>query len=142
MIKAYALDNGISITNITLDRTQLEELLADDPFAGMYDIVEIDYNDAPLTEVGEKIKEELVELMTKSGLTNFKMELGPKFYEKSADERMQYLMDIFTMDWSKGKETFKESDQPSVDLKDHLDEEGNLDVESLRATGAMICPVD
>jgi len=165
MIKAYAI-KGIdgSITSVTTDREALEKYLEANPlYSGMIEgIVEIDYNDEPLSEAGEKLKTDLVEAMTKKGVQHFHMSLGPKFYEKSADERMQFVWDILhdvhnatPLTDEELQENFDvdnykapRSKHPQIDLNEYRKEDGSLDTNALRAViserenrSAALCPV-
>lgn len=123
MIKAFALKSLMgSISQVTLDRSQLEKLLENDPFGGMAEIVEINYNDAPLTEVGEKIKADLLTKMTDKNLINFKADWGPGFYELSADDRMKLVYDLLTEDHGEpirfnDSHRAPKGKQPEIDLE-------------------------
>ena len=110
-----------SISTLSETREQLEGIMQANPmFVGMTEIVEIDYNDAPLTEVGETTKAKLTALFNQDGkkVKNFHAGWGPGFYALSADERMQLLYDILTQVDTAPSNRFPESKQPKVDVRE------------------------
>jgi len=100
MKKMFALKSIMgSISSLSETREALEALLESEPlYSGMSEIVEIDYNDTPLTQIGEATKAKLTAYLSRKGqrLINFKADWGPGFYALSADERLQTLYDILT----------------------------------------------
>lgn len=95
MIKIWALESLDGSVTLTSDsKEQLEAYVANTPLASMCTIVEMDYNDDPITERGERIQEELRELM--KDVVNFRMDKQRGFYEMHIDDRLQLIYDILT----------------------------------------------
>ena len=85
MIKLFALQEldgniqAVSTSRETLEHSELE-------------IIEINHDDAPLTEVGELLSEKVTELL--KGAYETKLFRSANFYEISADARVQYIYDL------------------------------------------------
>ncbi len=91
-------------------------------YSGMTEIVEIDYNDTPITEVGEAIKEKLLEMFgdPERKLKHFHADWGPGYYALSADDRLKTLLDILTEVHDAPTYKFKDSNRPKVDVKEFV----------------------
>lgn len=91
MIKMFALvglDGEVFLTHE--DRAQLQEYNDRNGF-GMYNIVEMNYNDDPMTERGEKLSARIEETFGKDLIKNLHLNKGVKFYEMHIDDRLQMI---------------------------------------------------
>lgn len=95
MIKVWALQ-GIDgeIHAVSVDREPLDKYVAQDPLGGLSSVVEIDYNDDPITERGEAIQEELKVILKDVRKLHINKQAG--FYAMSIDDRLEYLKMVFT----------------------------------------------
>lgn len=122
-----------SISCLSETKEALEAIMQANPlYNGMTEIVEIDYNDAPITEVGKATKEKLLAMFgdeTGRKLKHFHADWGPGFYALSADDRLKTLLDILTKVHNAPTYKFNDSNRapaskkPKVDVRDFLKNE-------------------
>lgn len=81
-------------------REEIEAAINDDPlfspFSSMTDIVEFEYNDAPITSLGEEYKEKIRLLFEERNVSYFRFSKQIGFYEMHIDDRFKYIYDILT----------------------------------------------
>ena len=84
-------------------------------FSGFYEIEEIDFNEEPLSEYGEGRLEVLKEMLKDT--LNIHMDKGRSFYSMSADEKVDFMINLLdeVNGFPREKLDFNDSSRP-VDL--------------------------
>ena len=72
-------------------------------FGEMVDIQEIDYNDEPLSDEGRARAAVLQDLLVEKRITKLHMSKLPGFYKMSADERVEFMINMINIDKSEAK---------------------------------------
>ena len=120
MIKVFALvgiDGEVHVVH--QNREELEARLEKEPMVAE-EIAEIDYNDDPVTERGEELREKIMPLLKNVRKLHINKQIG--FYGMHIDDRYQLIYDILTREgepFEVGDSHKKapESKQPQVDLE-------------------------
>jgi hypothetical protein len=95
MTKLWALigiDGEVFVTSPEKER--LVKLVLNDPLYSYTTLTEMEYNDAPITERGEKLIEQLRDLL--KDCRGFHMNKQVGFYAMHIDDRYQLIYDVLT----------------------------------------------
>ena len=126
MIKTFAmvgLDGEVFAVHE--DRAQIEQYMASDPLSAVScSIVEMDYNDDPVTERGEELREMIMPLLKNVRKLHINKQVG--FYGMHIDDRYQLIYDILTregelFEFDDSHKKAPESEQPQVDLEERFE---------------------
>lgn len=106
------------------DRAQIEQYMAAEPLsAAMCSIVEVKYNDDPVTERGLELEKKIKERLKDVRKFHINKQVG--FYEMHIDDRYQLIYDILTregtpFEFGDSNREAPESKQPEVDLEERF----------------------
>ena len=100
-MKQFALCGvGGEVIGMANTREELEAAISDDPlfspFNSMTDIVEFEYNDAPITSRGEEYREKIRVIFEERNVNYFRLNKRIGFYEMHIDDRFEYIYNILT----------------------------------------------
>ena len=124
MIKVFALvgiDGEVHVVH--QNREELEAYLEKEPMVAE-EIAEIDYNDDPVTERGEELREKIMPLLKNVRELHINKQVG--FYGMHIDDRYQLIYDILTregelFEFGDSHRKAPESKQPQVDLEERFE---------------------
>ena len=124
MIKVFALvgiDGEVHVVH--QNREELEAYLEKEPMVAE-EIAEIDYNDDPVTERGEELREKIMPLLKNVRELHINKQVG--FYGMHIDDRYQLIYDILTregepFEFGDSHKKAPESEQPQVDLEERFE---------------------